>query len=192
MKTLVQGLRRASLARMWSQLSRRQRQALMALGLANLTILGLGVLVVLTLRTPPLLDNAHLASPLSLKRVQTCRQQVSQALFDAGHTGTVQTGTDGVILLHLKRSTANSNPRLVADAATWAALEAIALAGPDDCPGFRIVQVTVAIQTTRDHTSYATARAGLADLLLWSQGEIDDAELALRLDYRPPSPDSLE
>jgi hypothetical protein len=98
--------------------------------------------------------------------------------------------------------------RLDADGAIWAALEAVAAASRGDCLAFKVVNVTVLLPMPEppsrgppavarqgqgagpgDTSSSlrATARVALPDLLLWSLGEIDDAELALRINYQPPA-----
>jgi hypothetical protein len=108
--------------------------------------------------------------------------------------------------------------RLDADGAIWAALEAVAAASRGDCLAFKVVNVTVLLPmpeppcrglpavaslpwppcrgpTGPGDTSSslrATARVALPDLLLWSLGEIDDAELALRINYQPPATPTSE
>ncbi len=107
--------------------------------------------------------------------------------------------------------------RLDADGAIWAALEAVAAASRGDCLAFEALNVTVLLpmpeppsrgppavpgpagprQGARqgqgagpgatNGSLRATARVALPDLLLWSLGEIDDAELALRINYQPPA-----
>jgi hypothetical protein len=66
-------------------------------------------------------------------------------------------------------------------------LEAVAVASRIACLGFHQVQVTIVLQSPQGSPLRATARASLPDLLSWSLGEIDDAELSLRVDYQPPT-----
>jgi hypothetical protein len=165
----------------------------------NLT--ALSALVVLLLqalslgRTPASVGTLR-TSPLDPQRLEACRQEASHALFDAGLTGIVQTQADGTILLQIQRRTTATSSlaslRLDADAATWAALEAIAVASRGNCLDFDALQITVVLQPpdANGRTSAptrATARVTLSNLLLWSLGEIDDAELTLRLYYQPPA-----
>jgi hypothetical protein len=185
MKPSTPGRVSANFVRPWARLTRRQRRALTALGMANL--IALSVLVLLLLRVPPPSGDTLATSPLNPQHLEACRQQASRALLNAGQTGMVQTQEDGTILLQLQRSTTTSSLRLDADGAIWAALEAVAVVSQGDCMGFNTVQVTVLIQPPDHSPARATARVGLPDLLLWSLGEIDDAELALRLDYQPPT-----
>jgi hypothetical protein len=119
----------------------------------------------------------------------------------------VHTGEDGVILVQFQRWTVTESVRLDADAATWAALEAVTRGG--ECLRFESVQVTVDYDSPYSdavaacapaqgslldasdvenecQVLHAKAHVAMADLILWSLGEIDDAELALRLDYQPP------
>jgi hypothetical protein len=196
MKGTSRGQIRAKFNKIQSQfgkdLTRRQRQALVALGTANL--LALGVLAAFLLRSPASSGNPIFMSPLSPQRVNACRQQISRALLDTGQTGyteplvaMVQAQEDGTILLQIQPPPITSSLRLTADAATWAALEAVAAASRSECLDFHTIQVTVILQSQSTlQELYATARVSLTDLLLWSLGEIDDAELTQRLDYNPP------
>jgi hypothetical protein len=190
-----------------ARLTQRQRQALTALGFANLiALVALGVLLV---QAPPPAGNAPMTSPIDTAHLDVCRQAISRALFEVGQSGMVQTRENGVILIHLQRAEITNGLRLDADAAVWTALEAIT--SRNDCLDFSTVQITVAFAPAPSTPSppandgdasqwmgqplHATAHVGMADLLRWSLGEIDDAELALRVDYYPPatpSPISLE
>jgi hypothetical protein len=185
MKLPVPGRVRVSFNKMWIRLTRRQRQTLTALGMANL--IALSALVVFLLRAPSPSPGAPGTSPLNPQRLEACRQEASHALFDAGQTGIVQTQADGTILLQLQRPTTPASLRLDADAAIWAALETMAVASRGSCLGFDALQVTVVLQPPAAEPTRATARVALSNLLLWSWGEIDDAELTLRVHYQPPA-----
>jgi len=172
-------------------LTRRQRLVLIVLGLANL--IALSTVGLLLLRAPTASDVARLSSSPDPNQPQACRQAISRALFDAGQSGMVHTQDDGTILIQFDRAAISGDLRLEADAATWAALEAVA--GQADCLAFSTVQVTVVFSSPARGADLAssqglraTARVGIADLMLWSLGGIDDAELTLRLDYQPPAP----
>jgi hypothetical protein len=187
------------------QLTERQRRAIVALGVANL--IALSAVGVLLIRARPTPEDVLTLPPVDSQQVDSCRQSASRALFDAGHSGLVHARKDGTILVQLQRIITSNDLRLSADAATWAALEAIT--SDDDCLGFGEVRVTVVFSFSvadpgfslarcreppqagmHDPTACpelrATARADMADLLIWSMGEIDDAEFARRVDYEPP------
>jgi len=195
----------------WRRLDRSQRRALVLLGVVNLAVLG--ILVRMLLLPPVASHVARLQSPLTPSQVDTCRQSVSRALLQRGSSGLVQASADGTLLIQLQRPSANpgllgradsthlpskqggagelvagdsTHLRSDADAAVWLAFEALATAGRDACRGFRAVHVTVVIQSTDSRPVQATARVALLDLLAWSLGQLDDAELARRIDYRPP------
>lgn len=182
-RLLPDRVRASRLGRGWVSLTRRQRRILTALGVANLLILV--VLAALLVQTPSSGSGLPQTSPLSPQRLDACRQQVSRALLDAGQTGIVHI-QDRVALLQLQRPTMTTSLRLDADAATWAALEAIGVAGRSDCLGLETLKVVIVLQMPDAEPLRATARVGLFDLWLWSLGEIDDAELSRRLDYEPP------
>ena len=175
-------------SRAWVSLSRRQRWALAVLGAANLVVL-VG-LVALLARGPSPDAGLPQTSPLSPQRLDACSQRVSRALLDAGQSGIVQI-QDDTALLQLQRSTLTTSLRLDADAATWAALEAMGIAGGGDCLGLDVLEVVVELYIPDTEPLRATTRVGLADLWLWSLSEIDDAELARRLDYQPPLTSTL-
>jgi hypothetical protein len=187
--TKPQGERRGSFnhfIRLWGQMTQRQRRALVTLGTANL--IALSALISLLLSTPPSPTNTLSASPLPPQRLEACRRQVGRALFDANQAGLVQTQQDGTILLQLQRShtVPSGSLRRDADGATWAALEAVA-AAQGSCLGFNTVAITITFHLHNAPAQQATARVTLSELFSWSSGEIDDAELALRLDYHPPA-----
>jgi hypothetical protein len=166
-------------------LTRRQRRALALLALINLFVLGV---LILYLAQTPSYEASPTTSPLAPARLDACRQLVSSALLEAGQTGAVQV-QDHTVLIKLQLPlTATRNIRLAADAATWAALEVMAIAGRGDCLGLQNLQVDVALLAPGADPLHATSRVALADVLLWSLAEIDDAELARRLDYAPPRP----
>jgi hypothetical protein len=147
---------------------------------------GIVLLVLVLLARAPSYEAGLSTSPLAPERLDACRQQISHALFDAGQTGAVQI-RDASVLIQLQRpTTLTTNLRLEADAATWAALEAMAVAGRDDCLGLETLRVDVALQPPDAEPRHATAHVALPDVLLWAMGEIDDAELTRRLDYKPP------
>lgn len=142
----------------------------------------------------PSAESSFLTSPLDPQHLETCRQAVSQALFDGGQSGLVQTAKGGTILIQLQRPLLTSSMRLDADAAVWSALEAIT--SRNDCHNLGAVQVTVVLAPTDQASSClngscqqirAVARVSMSDLMLWSLGEIDDAELSSRLAYFPPA-----
>lgn len=188
------------------RLTRRQRHALVVLAVVNLIVLG--GLVGLLLRAPSLNNDNALTSPINPQRLQACRRAASRALLDAGQTGLVHTREDGTILVQLQRTMTTDALRLDADGAAWAAFEAVADGG--DCRGLRTVKVTVVFTSSaQSFTSsggqcqgfrggaepnigacerlHAMARVAVADLMMWALGEIDDAELARRVDYQPPA-----
>jgi hypothetical protein len=177
---------RARFIRLWGQLTQRQRQALITLGTANL--IALSALTVFLLNKPPSPTGTLFTSPLPPQRLETCRQQVGHALFAAGQAGLVQTQDDGTILLQIQRQPTASpgGLRQDADGTTWSALEAVA-AAQSSCLGFHTVAITITIQSSDAPPQQATARVALSELFSWSSGEIDDAELALRLEYQPPA-----
>jgi len=181
-------------------LTRRQRQALVVLGLANLLALSVLGVVLLRARSPA---GASVSSPLTPQRLEVCRQTIGRALLEAGQSGMVQTRDDGVILVQLQRPITTTTLRLEADSAVWTALQAVA--SQSSCLGHRTVQITVLFTspvqnpacregsqvTTRSANACqplrATARVDMPDLLLWWLGGIDDAELTSRVDYQPPA-----
>ncbi len=182
------------------KLTQRQRRALIGLIIANL-IAGI-VLGIVLLRGETTPDNSARTSPLDPHRLRACREAVGQSLLAAGNSGLVQTKADGTILVQLQRPLITDSLRLDTDAAVWTALEAVPSRG--DCLGFDTVQVQVVISPARNGTGtesalvddcnvigcqrlLATAKISVADLMLWALDEIDDAELALRLDYHPPT-----
>lgn len=198
--------------RLMSRLTGRQRRAWAILAMANL--IALSALGFFLVRAAPSHDEASVAPFMDPLRVKACRDSVSGALFRSGHSGMVQTHKDGTITVNLQRSPDAHSPRLGADAAIWTALEAVA-AG--DCVDFDALQITVLLVTPNpaaegprkpavadevltnanstygdtarasDQGSLASARLRFADLMTWSLGEIDDAELTLRIDYQPPT-----
>jgi hypothetical protein len=107
----------------------------------------------------------------------------------------VQTKQDGTILLQIQRGispapsthSAEATLRLQADAATWTALEAIAGASRGNCLDFDTISITIELEPYDTLAQHATAQLTMSDLLLWSLGEIDDAELSARLSYQPPT-----
>jgi len=188
------------------KLTTRQRRILIALGAVNL-IAVLGVALIL-LRSPSQREDTSFASPLTPQRIEACRKATSDALLRIGYSGMVHTRQDGTILVQLQRPLVADNVRLDADASTWAALEAVTDGG--DCLRFDHVQVTVdypgaglddsagcapgqggAGNTPSGDNAcpalHATTRATMADLVLWSLGEIDDEQLSMRLDYQLPA-----
>lgn len=189
--------------------SQRQRRAVAALVVANLFVLGGLALLVLRSTSEP---GAFRASRLAPVQAEACRDAASQALLDAGHSGLVHTQEDGTILIQMQRNVITENLRFDADAATWAALEAVA--NGSDCLGMNAIHVSVVFspsaqnadlyegQCRKQSTDEArgadecnglqsVARVSVSDIMLWSLGEIDDAELALRIYYHPPSIPSL-
>ncbi len=179
------GPARAKFKHIRASLTRRQRQALTLLALVNLAVL---VVLLLFLARTPSYNAGPATSPLAPSRLDACRQRVSSALLEAGQTGAVQV-QDNTVLIQLQRPLIETrNTRLAADATTWAALETMAVAGRSDCMGLESLQVDVALWLPDADPLYATSRVALADVLLWSLAEIDDAELARRLDYEPPRP----
>lgn len=172
------------------KLTHRQRQALIALSVANLVALSALALYLLRPTLSP--EEPFSTSPLDTPRLEACRQATSQSLLEAGQGGMVVTQPDGTVLIQLQRPLITDSLRLDADGATWVALEAVAQQA--ECLGFRTVQVDVLFELQREasneasaQTRRATARANMPDLMLWSLGKIDDAELAQRLDYQPPA-----
>jgi hypothetical protein len=207
-----------SLTHIWAQLNPGQRRALVILVGSNLLVIVALLLVLLRppafLSDMSIVSPL---SP-SVASLAACREQTSRALLKAGYTGLVQTEPDGTVLLQLqwpqssvlrqtplaltaRASEDAARSRLDADAAIWAALEVAARASREGCLGFQVLQVTVSFpgtcatagpapsEGTNDcQAQRATARVRLTDLLMWSMGELDDAELSLRVDYFPPAP----
>ena len=198
-----------------SQLTRRQRFGLMALGVLNISAL---CALALLFGRAPSSENAPLYTLLVEPAVlRDCRQSASRALLQAGQSGLVNAQEDGSILIQLQRVLVTNTPRFDADAAIWTALEAVA--SSSDCVGFTTVFVTVGFVdtagdskntgrltftdrafptapaskgaddrgATRGQALQAEARANMVDLLTWTRGQIDDAQLALRIDYKPPA-----
>lgn len=187
------------------KLTTRQRRILIILGAANLIAVLIVLLVVL--RTPDRQASFSFSSPLTPQRIEACRKATSDALLQTGHSGMVHTQQDGTILVQIQRPAGIEDTRLDMDASTWAALEAVTHGG--ECLRFERVQVTVNYPATplddsgncpqaHDDTDnsggengtcqalHATARVNMADLVLWSFGEIDDDELSMRLEYQLP------
>jgi hypothetical protein len=194
-------LRGAQLAMV--RLTRRQHQVLLALAVAN--TIALGGLAALLLQAPSYPDEPSITSPISPVHLDACRRATSRALLAAGQIALVHTREDGTILIQLQRAASADDLRFAADAATWAAFEAVAARA--DCQGLSTVQVTVVVASLTQELPLAhcpcqepsdtvtagqggcgglraIARIRVADLMMWSLGEIDDAELALRADYR--------
>jgi hypothetical protein len=182
-----------------ARLTQRQRQAVTVLGFANLiALVALGVLLV---QAPPSADNTTLTSPIDTEHLDVCRRAISRALYKVDQSGMVHTRDNGAILVHLQHTGITTGLRQDADAAIWTALEAIA--SHNDCLGFSTIQITVAFVPSsstlplqidggdasqwKGQGLQATARLGMADLLRWSLGDIDDAELTLHIDYYPPA-----
>jgi len=205
-----------NLTHIWAQLNPGQRRALVILVGSNLLIIVALLVVLLHPPTfLSEMSIVSPLSP-SVTSLAACREQTSRVLLKAGYTGLVQTEPDGTILLQLQwphtaalRQASPAPParasedaarsRLDADAAIWATLEIAARASREGCLGFQVLQVTVSFPgtcTTADpapgkstndcQAQRATARVLLTDLLMWSMGELDDAELSLRVDYYPP------
>jgi len=176
---------RAKIQQIWASLTRRQRQALTLLAVANLLVLGL---LLLFLARTPSYEAGPATSPLAPARLDACRQRVSRALLEAGQSGAVQVQDNSVLIQLQQPLVLTRDTRLAADATTWAALEAMAIAARSDCLGLENLQVDVALLAPGADPLHATSRVALTDVLLWSLAEIDDAELARRLDYEPPRP----
>jgi hypothetical protein len=187
------------------QLTRRQRQALVALAMANVIAL-IGVSVLL-LRGHSRSADTFLATPLDPQKSEACRDAVSHSLFDAGHSGLVHIEENGTILIEIQRELTTDTLRLDADAATWASLEAVANGG--ECRRLKTVHVNVLFSSPHQGNSSADdrcqellseaaigsgacietrtmARVGIVDVMTWSVGAIDDEELAKRIDYQVP------
>lgn len=187
------------------KLTTRQRRILIILGAGNL----IAVLIVLLvfLRTPEKQASFSFSSPLTPQRIEACRKATSDALLRTGHSGMVNTQQDGTILVQIQRPAVVEDTRLDMDASTWAALEAVTHGG--ECLRFERVQVTVDYPSgelddsgkcsqahdARDSSGgengacralRATSRVNMADLVLWSFGEIDDDQLSMRLEYQLP------
>jgi hypothetical protein len=185
------------------KLTTRQRRILLILGAVNV----IAVLVLFFLRTPDKQESFSFSSPLTPQRIEACRKATSDALLQIGHSGMVHTKQDGTILVQIQRPAEVEDTRLDMDASTWAALEAVTHGG--DCLRFERVQVAVDYpgtglddsgncSQTRDENDIsggdngacqalrASARVSMADLVLWSFGEIDDDQLSMRLEYQLP------
>lgn len=190
---------RGTASRLMARLTQRQRQTLTALGFANLiALVALGVLL---LRPTPPADDTLTTSPLNPQHLDLCRRAISRALLEFDQSGMVHTREDGTILLQLQRAVTTPVLRQDADAAIWTALEAIAR--HNECLGFSSIEITVtlgpSVPAMTPHADdeaasrrpnlglHATARVDVADLMRWSLGELDDAELSLRVDYHPPT-----
>jgi hypothetical protein len=187
------------------KLTTRQRRILIILGAANMIAVLIVLLVVL--RTPERKASFSFSSPLTPQRVEACRKTTSDALLQTGHSGMVHTQQDGTILVQIQRPAGVEDTRLDMDASTWAALEAVTHGG--ECLRFERVQVTVDYpgggldgsgncsqahdenddsggENSACQALRATARVSMADLVLWSFGELDDDQLSMRLEYQLP------
>ena len=185
-----------------------QRRALTALLLAN--ILALAALGLVLLRGSSSRSSLKASSPLDPRRLVACRDGVSSALLSAEQSALAQTREDGTIIVQLYRPLTEGRLRLDSDAAVWTAMEAVADA--KDCLDLDALEVSVILESGHDQRSEsvapaatasveaaektadgptqtslqtirATARVRVADLIVWSLGQIDDAELSLRVDY---------
>ena len=185
-----------------------QRRALAVLLLANL--LALVALGLLLLRGSSSRSSLKASSPLDPRRLVACRDGVSSALLRAEQSALTQTRNDGTVIVQLYRPLKEGRLRLDADAAVWTAMEAVAEA--KDCLDLDALEVSVIFESGYEQPSEsalpaatasvevaektvngptqpslrntrATARVRVADLMVWSLGRIDDAELSLRVDY---------
>ncbi len=190
---------RGTASRLMARLTQRQRQTLTALGCANLiALVALGVLL---LQTSPSADDKFMTSPLNSEHLDLCRRAISRALLQFDQSGMVHTREDGTILVQLQRAMTTDVLRQDADAAIWTVLEAIA--SQNECLRFSSIDITVRLGPSVPEITpqandqapsprpnlelHATARVDMADLMRWSLGELDDAELSLRVDYYPPT-----
>jgi hypothetical protein len=175
-----------------AHLSRRQRIALIALGAVNVSLLAGLILLLLHGGGPG--SASIFASPMGTPQRTACRHAVTQALLDARQPGLVQVLESDTILIQLERQFPSGDLRRIVDGAVWAALESVSHHGA--CLNLSGVQISVLLSplenencsTTPCEPLHAVARARMADLWLWSLGQIDDAELARRVDYQPPHP----
>jgi hypothetical protein len=187
------------------QLTRRQRQAVVALAMANvIALIGVGAVLLRGHSRP---DDTFLATSLAPQQSEACREAVSHSLFDAGQSGLVHIEGNGTILIEIQRELTTDTLRLDADAATWAALEAVANGG--ECRRLKTVHVNVLFSSPHQGNSSADdrcqellseassgsgacketrtmARVGIVDVMTWSVGAMDDEELARRVDYQVP------
>jgi hypothetical protein len=196
------------------KLTQPQRRVIVILG--GITLVALVGLAATLLRSPSSGNDGFSVSPLTPQRVEACREATSDALFRTGQSGMVHAREDGTILIQIQKSVVSESMRQDADATTWAALEAVTSGG--ECLRLDAVHVTVDYApsvseatsgcdqgpgSSSEATSAGsacsglrvTARVGMKDLVLWSLGEIDDAELSMRVDYHVPvatSSDSAE
>jgi hypothetical protein len=189
-----------------NRLSVRQRYIIAPLIAINVVVIS--SLTLFLLRSPSGSGDERNRSGLYPERSEACREAVSDALLEAGHSGLVNIQSDGDVLIALERNLFTGDARLYADGATWAALEAVA--DGRLCLGMNTVTVRVMLSPSSESSALSTsncegtlkedtptspdcsplqavARANLSDIMLWSLGEIDDAELALRVDYHPPA-----
>jgi hypothetical protein len=187
-----------------NRLDRRQRYALVTLVVANLVVFG-AILLFFLLSTSES-NSTSVAPILNPGYEQACRDAASAALLNAGHSGLVHIQKDGSIFIQLQPTSIAENPRFDVDAAVWAAFEAIADSGA--CVESSTAYVTVILSLADDNSGLsgsrcseqpdgpitsttecgrleATARVNVSDVMLWSLGKIDDAQLALRVDYHP-------
>jgi hypothetical protein len=172
-----------------ARLSQRQRMALIALGAMNISLLAGLIFLLLRSGGPP--GSSASPSPLGTPQRTACRQAVTQALLEARQPGLVQVLESNTVLIQIERQQRSGEPRRTADAAVWAALEAVGHHGA--CLNLSGVQVVVFLSPPDNESCptpceplRAAAWARMPDLWLWSLGQIDDAELARRLDYQPP------
>lgn len=187
------------------QLTRRQRQSLFALAIANvIALISIGVLL---FRGHSKSGDTFLATPLNPQQRKACREAVSLSLFDAGLSGLVHIEENGTILIEIQRELTTATLRLDADAATWAALEAVA--NGDECRRLKTVHVNVLFSSPQQTNgsvdkrcqellseavsgsgecmeTRTMARVGIVDVMTWSVGAIDDEDLAKRVDYQVP------
>jgi hypothetical protein len=166
--------------------TRKQRVAVILLAIFNL--LAVVAIAVAVRESGSTANNAHQLPTPDREQSERCTQAITQALLDAAQLGLVQTQQSGTILIHLERSGSNDHPRLTTDSAVWAAFEAIAQ--QSDCLGFGQARVEVTVSAPEQATDHppelrAVAIVQYSDLVLWGLGEIDDEELASRVEYHP-------
>jgi hypothetical protein len=195
--------------------TRRQRQALIALAVANgIVVIVIGITLVWGRIGPR--EARHDPRPES-HQVTVCREAVSDSLFDAGLSGLVHIDEGVTIRIEFQQELITNSFRLDADGVTWAALEAIANRG--ECRRLETAQVSVKFSSPQldnhdttggcqelmneldidsgDCTDIRTvARVAIVDVMTWALGAINDQVLSTRVDYRmlsagPPNQENI-
>lgn len=174
------------------RLNLRQRWALIVLAAMLLLALLALVLALFNARhtqivTLPTTESALLPE----QQQQLCYDQATAALLDADLVGSVRVGADGMLWIQIIRYSrfacqasaafeCAEPVRAWGIAGVWAVLESLAVSD-GACAPFFALDMIVNVRAADQITWRTNARVLLADLRLWANAEIDDAELAARM-----------